>query len=1125
MTNQFRPIFEIQYIRYLILHSLFFTLLAFSSIDVYSYTTPIGGVEYWPEYLNGTAKVNSLSYDNYSQNIVIPDSIEINGKIYIVNEIMSRAFSDNSRIVSCSLPETIKSIGEEAFSGCKNLESIVIPSQVRKIEKKTFLECTSLKSIVLPERIDSIKEKAFFDCANLTEIQWPSKLYFIGFEAFYGCKALQYVKFPSTLQGLAEYTFMNSGIIEADFTGCGSLYKLSQGTFACCFNLSNVILSPGLYTLGIDAFSSCSNLKSIILPPTLVTLEGGYDRVFGGCKIQKGAYSTEIKDVQFPTQWSQYPYISNLTEDGFIYNKDNSVLYYAPLEIESYVSPDNLVSISNSAFFNCKLLYDLKLSESLELIGNYAFKGCSSLTSVEIPENVTQIGAFAFHNTGLKSLIYNAVNCSFDSNTGSKEVTPFYNVGIEKLTIGQNVKTIPNYAFCSNSIEELILPDSVIELGEYCFSYNKISNIQFGSKITAIPHSCFSINKISELSIPSNITEIGMDAFDNNDLQNLSFEDTNNPLQIINYPFGDITSYKRYRIPNLYLGRDLSYNSLSNLDFDHIEIGEKVTDAQALDCKLYPSLKSINSLAKTPPLLQPLDDEQYKRIEVSVPTDAMAAYCTDSIWKNFFNIPIEKIELPSYKEVYYESGRIFPKLDVILTPYYATEPALTWTTSDENVVYINQKGLFITNGIGECTITASLTNNPDIFAECKIKVLPVLIESMDLNPQEWTGQANETFFLTSSILPSNATITDLIWSSSDESVATAENYGGNTCYVTTHNIGDCIITASSDDGSEISATCLVHVVPTQVTSIEVNPTEWEGREGTSFKIEASVSPATATDKTLRWESLDPNVATVDENGIVITHNAGHTLIRVYTSNTAIMPATCEVTVNPTLSAEISIEPYLDIQPIGTTFEIVANILPENTTNKKLVWSSSDTNIATVDQQGNVSTHNYGTCYIRVATTDGTELWRDCPITVASILINPTEWEGIEGSTFTANIKIQPLTYHPTFEVSSNDENVAIIDNSPTSVNFDGFEFKVSILNEGSCVITAKTTDGSNLSAECIITSTAGIDDVFADGVSFDVYSIQGALIDTDCTRDDLKKLSSGVYILRSGNKSSKIIIR
>ena len=84
---------------------------------------------------------------------------------------------------------------------------------------------------------------------------------------------------------------------------------------------------------------------------------------------------------------------------------------------------------------------------------------------------------------------------------------------------------------------------------------------------------------------------------------------------------------------------------------------------------------------------------------------------------------------------------------------------------------------------------------------------------------------------------------------------------------------------------------------------------------------------------------------------------------------------------------------------------------------------------------------------------------------------------------------------------------------------------VSVLKEGFCVISVTAMDGSGVSAECMITSVSGIDEVFDDCKPFDVYTIHGILIKKECDNEFLKTLTPDVYIVRQDDKVMKVVIR
>ncbi len=195
---------------------------------------------------------------------------------------------------------------------------------------------------------------------------------------------------------------------------------------------------------------------------------------------------------------------------------------------------------------------------------------------------------------------------------------------------------------------------------------------------------------------------------------------------------------------------------------------------------------------------------------------------------------------------------------------------------------------------------------------------------------------------------------------------------------------------------------------------------------------------------------------------------------------------------------------------GTTVQLTATVLPENTTNATVTWTSSDESIATVDENGLVTAVSAGECIITAATTDGTELTATCTITATpkiylaeSITLDQTEIQALKGTTVQLIATVMPEnTTNATVAWTSSDESIATVDENGM----------VTIHSKGECIITATTTDGTQLSATCTISALDGITEIWADGKRHNVYTLSGVLVMRDATIEDLAKLPKGIYI-------------
>ena len=130
----------------------------------------------------------SNSYTNeYSGNVIIPESVTYNEKTYEVIGIGNEAFKDCSGLTSVTIPNSVTSIGNYAFSGCSGLTSVTIPNSVTSIYNYAFSGCSGLTSVTIPNSVTSIGNYAFQDCSSLTSITIPNSVTTIRGYAFSGC--------------------------------------------------------------------------------------------------------------------------------------------------------------------------------------------------------------------------------------------------------------------------------------------------------------------------------------------------------------------------------------------------------------------------------------------------------------------------------------------------------------------------------------------------------------------------------------------------------------------------------------------------------------------------------------------------------------------------------------------------------------------------------------------------------------------------------------------------------------------------------------------------------------------------------------------------------------------------
>ncbi len=173
-----------------------------------------------------------------------------------------------------------------------------------------------------------------------------------------------------------------------------------------------------------------------------------------------------------------------------------------------------------------------------------------------------------------------------------------------------------------------------------------------------------------------------------------------------------------------------------------------------------------------------------------------------------------------------------------------------------------------------------------------------------------------------------------------------------------------------DDHEDVgySSVPLEFYVPQNAESVSLDRESVTLEVGTSEMLHATVLPEDATDKTVEWSSSDSSIASV-EDGVVLGISPGKTII---TATSGRQSAQCEVTV---VNASIPVSNVFFIETekavyVGESFTVEAYVSPEDATEKNLIWESSQPSVATVSQDGTVTTLGVGTCEITATATSG-----------------------------------------------------------------------------------------------------------------------------------------------------------
>jgi len=516
-----------------LLSLLLLTTSLLSAIPLSAETFTVGPLTY--ETFSGVVIVNKCD-QKVSGELIIPESVEYDGKTYSVTKIGRHAFSDCSGLTSVTLPNSLLSIGDYAFYGCSGLTSMTIPNKVAFIEDCAFQGCRGLTSVTIPSKVTSIGHYAFQGCSGLTSVTIPSKVKSIGSFAFESCSGLTSVTIPSKVKSIGVCAFdncinlMNIQVESDNLNYCSidgvlfnydkskivafpggrtgeyqipnSVMTIEDHAFNTCYRLTLVTIPNSVTTIGNNAFFNCSGLTSVTIPNSVTSIGWGafaYCRGLTSVTISSSVTSigedafmgcSGLMNIQVESGNRNY-----CSVDGVLFDYDKSKIVAFPGgKIGEYQIPNTVTAISSNSFYACNGLTIVTIPSSVTSIGSSAFYACSSLTSVTIPSSVTTIGGWAFSRCSNLTNIYvesgNQNYCSIDGvlfNSDKSELVTFPAGRTGEYQIPSSVTNIGSSAFyaCS-SLTSITLPSSVttIDYGAFDYCENLKSIYLFGGKST-----------------------------------------------------------------------------------------------------------------------------------------------------------------------------------------------------------------------------------------------------------------------------------------------------------------------------------------------------------------------------------------------------------------------------------------------------------------------------------------------------------------------------------------------------------------------------------------------------------------------------------------------------------------
>ncbi|MFK7812560.1 MAG: Ig-like domain-containing protein [Maribacter sp.] len=309
------------------------------------------------------------------------------------------------------------------------------------------------------------------------------------------------------------------------------------------------------------------------------------------------------------------------------------------------------------------------------------------------------------------------------------------------------------------------------------------------------------------------------------------------------------------------------------------------------------------------------------------------------------------------------------QLTVTISPSDANNLSVVWSSDNPNIATVDTNGNVTAVSPGTASITV-ITVDGNFTATSLITVItaPISVTGVVLNPNSVSLEAGETSQLTATISPSDANNLSVVWSSDNPNITTVDTNGN----VTAVSPGTASITVTTIDG-DFTATSLITVTtaPIRVTGVVLNPNSISLEAGSTSELTATVSPSNADNLLVSWSSDNVSITTVDTNGIVTAISHGTANITVTTEDgNYTATAAISVTANPVPVTGVEVDPNSASLETGETLQLNATVTPSEADNHSISWSSSNTNVATVDSSGLITALTEGTTTISAITEEG-----------------------------------------------------------------------------------------------------------------------------------------------------------
>ena len=373
----------------------------------------------------------------------------------------------------------------------------------------------------------------------------------------------------------------------------------------------------------------------------------------------------------------------------------------------------------------------------------------------------------------------------------------------------------------------------------------------------------------------------------------------------------------------------------------------------------------------------------------------------------------------------------------------------TWSVQQGGEVYGGQQ--FIEREVAE---TPEIPETPETPKEVKV-------QQITLTPSASSVVVGESLQIAAKVLPENATNATLKWKITPENILKPTAAPGQ---FTAQQVGEALVRAEAADGSGITAECKVVVKPRLVQSISLNATQKELIVGDAFSLTATAMPENATNRNIVWKLVSGDAIALSADGVIQAKKVGEALVRAEAADGSGVSAECRVVVKPRMVQAISLNATQKVLVVGDSFTLTATAMPENATNRNVVWKLVSGDAISLSNTGVIQAKKVGEALVRAEAADGSDITAECKVVVKPRLVQAIslklEKDTVAvGEHFTVTADVLPKN-------ATNRTLLWSVSDPLLLKHLGAGSFEA--LKTGSATITAQARDGSKQEASCRI---------------------------------------------------------